>query len=288
MANTSTHPITVNGARLDTWAYNISVKDGWANTPDKRTPNLVVPGRNGELWTPGKRNGPAYMYLSMWVSHMDVDGNIPNADRYYNFRKNFDTLCALLDSTYSLLDVRQNIGNGEVRQAFCEVAKGLSPAFKGNLFGEFKVELKLPYPFWQDIATQDFSSPTGASAIAQHNVTTMAGSTAPIEDLIFQVKGPITNPRLTDVKSGHWIQLTNTIVTGSIWEVDCEKWTSVTGTATGFTGNGASVIQQTSSSGIMRPRLFALAPGNPPSVQLSGTGSGAGTQLVIRSRRKFL
>lgn len=287
MANTSSHPITVNGVRLDTYAYNISVKDGWVNRLGRRNTNVVIPGRSGVLWTPNKRREEGDLILSMWVSHRDVDNLLATSDVYYNLRKNFDALVKIFDSSYDLLDVRHTIGNGEIRQAYCEVYGGFSPVFKGNLYGEFKVGLTIPSAFWQDVTPVTWSSPTSAAAIASHQVTSLDGATAPMEDLQFQVKGPITNPRLLDVKSGHSVKYTGTVPSGSTWEVDCGKWTSVVGTATAWAGTGVSNFGGVVANGIHRPRLFSLAPGSPPSVDLSGTGTGAATQLLIRSRRKF-
>lgn len=290
MANTSSHPITVNGTRLDTYAYNIEKKDGWANIAGRIGSNAKVPGRHGSIWVPNKRHDEGEFILSMWVSHKDVDGNIVGSDPYFQFRKNLDALVTLLDSSYALLDVRQQIGPTpatDTRQAFCEFVGSLKPDLFGNQYGKFTVALAIPAVFWQDLATQDWAGPTGAGAISVNTVTTMAGATAPMEDLQFQVVGPITNPRVTDVATGHYVQLNATVSAGETWEVDASKWTTVTGTATGWTGTGTNRTSITTAVGMHSPRLFALAPGSAPSVQLGGSGTAAATQLKIRSRRKF-
>lgn len=286
MATTSSHPITVNGVRLDTYAYNISVKDGWFGRNDRRNTNVPIPGRSGSLWVPNKRRTDGELILSMWVRGRDVDNN-EGSDPYYTLVKNFDTLVKVFDSSYDMLDVRRTIGNGEVRQAFCDCVTGFSPAFKTNGLGEFKVGLIIPGVFWQDVTPTTWSSPTGAAAIASHQIAPLDGATAPMEDLQFQVKGPITNPRLLDTKSGHTIQYTGTIANGQTWEVDCGKWTSVIGANPNWAGTGASNLNAVIAQGIHRPRLFSLAPGSPPSVDLSGTVTGAATQLLIRTRRKY-
>lgn len=290
MVNTSSHPWTVNGNRLDTLAHNIELKDGWVNAPGMRGANARVPGRHGELWVPNKRYEPGFAVLSMWVSHTDADGMPVGTDKYFQMRKNFDALMNIFESSYGLLDVRQQIGPSavtDVRQALCEVTNVITPNFEGNIFGKFKVGLEIPGVFWQDVSTQDWTSPTGAAAIATHNVTTMQGATAPMEDLQFQVYGPLTSARVTDTRTGHYIQLNEAIPSGQIWEVDTSKWTSVVGAAPGFNGTGTNKTAVTTAAGLHSPRLFALARGNPPSVQLAGTGTSALTKLVIRSRRKY-
>lgn len=294
MTNTSTHPWTVNGTRLDTLANNIETKDGWVNISGHRGANAVVPGRHGEIWTPNKRHEPGSVVLSMWVSHTDANGSLVGSDPYFQWRKNFDALVALFDSNYGLLDVRQQYGPSavtDVRQAFCEVDAVITPEFFGNQFGKFKVGLLIPDVFWQDVATQDFSSPTNAGALATHSVSTLTGLTAPVEDAIVQVIGPITNPKVIDMRTGHYVQLNFTVPSGQTWEFDCDKWTSVVGTNPAFAGTGTNKTDVTVSSGIHDPRLFAIAPSvalaTAPTVRLEGTGNGTLTQLKIRARRKF-
>lgn len=289
MVNTSSHPWTVNGTRLDTLATNIEVKTGWINAPAMRGSNVVISGRHGEAWTPNKRFEPGFSVLSMWVSNTNADGVRVDNDKYYAFRKNFDALLNVFDSSFGLLDVRHQWGPnvGDLRQAFCEVTGVITPEFHGSLYGKFKVGLEIPDVFWQDVATQDWVSPTGASSIGVHNVTTMAGSTAPMEDMQFQVLGPITSPKVTDVATGHFVQLDEAVPAGQIWEVNTSKWTSVVGAATNWTGTGTNRSIVTRAIGRHSPRLFALAKGSPPSVQLAGTGTSAATKLTIRSRRKY-
>ncbi len=289
MANTSTHPITVNGTRLDTWAYNIKTKDGMVIIPNLRGDNAVVPGKHGELWTPNKRRDPGEIILSMWIRDRDVDDVLPASNPYYAWRQNLDTVLRLFNSPYALLDVRQTLDTGVVRQAFCEV-KGISdPVMRGERYGELKVSLSIPDSFWQDTATTDYDSTAGvANAIKTHSLTAYSGATAPMEDLQFVVDGPLTNARLTDIASGHYVQLNFALPGTDQWMVDTSTWSSKTGAGIAFTTNGTIRTSVTQAVGAMLPRLFGIAPTSPPSVSLSGTGASTTTRLRIRNRRKYL
>lgn len=291
MANTSTHPWTVNGTRLDTYAYNIREKKGWLFVPGYNSSNLEVPGRGGEIWVPGKRRDVGQVTLAMSVWGRDVNDAPVGSDQYATWRANMDTLLALFDSTYGLLDVRQQISASITRQAFCECPIAIDPEKVENWGADFKVLLRNPTVYWQDTADVTFTSPISAAAVALHSATQFLGATAPMEDLYLVVDGSITNPRITDERTGHYIQLNATIAAGTQWVVNTSTWSSRTGSAIEFTDTGTIRTDITVSDGMHLPRLFALSPASSPAVapqiRLGGTGTGANTRLRVRGRRKF-
>lgn len=288
MANTSSHPITVNGTRLDTWAYNIKVKNGIVSVPSLRGDNLMVPGNHGQSWTPNKRSDPGSILLSMWVSDKTVDDVSVGTDPYLNWRTNLDTLLRLFNSRYALLDVRHTIGSGVIRQAMCEVKAISDPEMRGDTYGELKVSLDIPGSFWQDVTALDFNFGPTAATIATHNLTVFQDATAPMEELQFVVDGQVINPRLTDLTTGHYVQYNGTVAAGQQWAVDTTTWSTKTGAGIEFTQNGTSQTASTVAVGAFLPRLFGLAPGSPPRVQLTGTSATSGARLRIRAKRKFL
>jgi hypothetical protein len=289
VANTSSHPITVNGTRLDTWAYNIQTKNGWVTIPNYRSGNIVVPGKQGELWTPGKRREPGSMVLSMWIRNTDVDDVQSGTDQYYNWRKNLDTILRLFNSPYALLDIQQTMTSGTIRRAYCEV-KGISdPSMRTDHYGELKISLDIPNAFWEDLTTTEYAPTDGAGVVTTHNLTAFQDATAPMEDLEFYVRGPIVNPRITDPNSGHYVQLNYNLTLNEDWSVNTTAWTTRTGSVITYTTTGGvNRIAETVAVGPMLPRLFGLAPGSPPRVQLSGTGAGGTTRLRVRTKRQYL
>lgn len=287
MANWSTYPLQVDGTRLDTYAHGIESFEGRVGMAGKVGGNISVPGRHGTIWVPNKPFDEAAVVLKMFVNGTDVDGNVPSS-AVASFRANLDALFLIFGKNSALLDVRQTWPSG-VRQTFVECLEALDPSVFGVLpAGRFNVALNLPSPFWQDVSTADYTS---ASALASGVTLTMAtydGSTAPIEDAIFAVRGPATNPRLTDVISGAWVQYSGTIATGTDWQVDSGLWTSKTGSNIGLGAGGSSVIATTGYGGA-GPRFLTLSPrSGGPQVTLTGTALGASTQVLARARKKYL
>lgn len=291
MANTSTHPWTVNGTRLDTWAYNIRTKRGWLYTPGFNQGNIEVPGRGGDIFVPGKRRDAGQAVLQMSVWDRDVNGALVGTDRYATWRKNMDTLLALFDSTYGLLDVRQQISATKTRQAWCEVVAAIDPETVENWGAEFKVALRIPDVYWQDTADVEHIQ-TGVVNNGTYNVTPFVDATAPMEDLWVVVDGPVTNPRVTDTRTGHYVQYNGALLATECWTVNTTTWSSRVGAlATAYTETGTNKTAQTVADGLYLPRLFgmsAAAPGQSfPRVTFGGSGVSAATRLRIKGRRKY-
>jgi hypothetical protein len=289
MANTSATWMTVDGTRLDTLAYNIETVSGRISVPAVRGSNPQVPGRHGSIFVPNKTYDDGSIVLSMWVAGCDVDGGVPLSTEMALFRQNIETLTRLFGKRHALLDVQQNWPSG-IRQCYAEVlqaydlsARAISPV------GKFNVLLNVPGVFWQDVSTSDYASATNLSPAVNLTMATYAGATAPMEDHIVVVRGPATNPRVTDVASGMWVQLNGTIASGTDWQIDCGNWTSRSGSAILFTAGGGSNRIVDTVYGGGGPRFLALtAAAGGPVVRLDGSAFGTNTQVQARGRRKFL
>lgn len=287
MTTTSSIPMTVDGTRLDTFAWNIETLEGRLTTPSVRGGNPSVPGRHGGLWVPQKTYDENTIVLKMWVIGSDVNGGIPTTEMT-EFRKNIDSLTLLFGKRHGLLDVRQTWPTG-VRQAFCEVlqsfdlsARAIQPQAK------FSVALNIPAVFWQDVSTSDYASATALTSGTTLTLNTYDGMTAPIEDAIFVVRGPITNPRLTNPDTGEWVQLNAVVVTGQDWRIDCSTWDSRTGAGIGFTGaSTTNQLLNTQYSGGGAPFMRLMPKIGGPQLVLSGSGTGGATQVMARGRRKY-
>jgi hypothetical protein len=291
MVNLSSIPVTVDGVRLDTLAYSIETLDGRLNVAGVRGDNPVVPGQDGSIFVPNKSFSDGHMVLKMWVKGSDVDGAIPGgSSAMAEFRKNLELLTRLFSGRHDkLLDIRQTWPSGVI-QYLAEVVQPYDmSATAVNPKAGFAVELNLPGVFGQDVTTTDYSS---AAALTTGTVLTLSaynGGTAPINDAILVVKGPATNPRITNTDTGEWVQLNATIATGTDWRVDCGIWDTRTGSALGLAGAGGTnqvVNTQYAGGGAQFMRLSPKSGG--PQITLSGSGFGAGTQVLARARRKFL
>lgn len=293
MSYTSRWPITIDGTRLDTYAWNVRSRSGRDAVAEVKTANIDVPPMNGELWVPGKKVGPGKMVLKMWVQGCDADGNVPtDGDTYWVYRQNLDALRLLFGARHRLLQVQQTIRTSPpvIREGFAEVTALIDPetVVPSVYAAEMTVELSLPGAWWQDPADTDWDSGGSLVSGAVQNLTQFAGSTAPIDEGYLVLDGPATNPQWDDQPSGHFVALDRALLAGEQWVVDMTNWTSKIGTGIEFTANGTSVASQTRYGGYHVPKMFGLTPLLPnPRLTVTFTGGTTATRARVRARRKF-
>jgi hypothetical protein len=297
MTNTSLWPITVDGVRLDSYAWNIRARAGRDYAAPLKTTNIDSPMEDGEVWVPGKKYGPGSLILQMWVGGCDSAGAIPaDRDMYYVYRKNLDALRRLFSKQYALLDVQQiiRISTGEIRQADCQLVLMADPEMVVPTVytAQFGVELSLPGAFWRSVADANWDSATGITAGAVQQLTPFADITAPMKDVYLVLDGPATNPKWTDQPSGHFIQLNRALLSTEQWVVNTTTGGSRIGLKTvpiEFTELGTSVASQTVYGGYLLPKMFGVTPLTPnPRLVVDFTSGSAATRARIRGRLKYL
>ena len=168
------------------------------------------------------------------------------------------------------------------------------PEIELGQVGRFTVSFDIPGAFWQDPATTDWAGTVGAASGVVQEVVPLRGGTAPIQDGIYLVVGPATNPTITDAASGRMVRLNQALPAGTNWRVNAGTWSSRTGTTLGLgsadtTGTDAVATTDFSDQARMltlNPALVTAA--RRVQVNLSGTAFTAATALSIRARRKFL
>jgi len=295
MVNTSKWPVTVDGTRLDTLAWNISTRVGRDLEPVVAGGNIDTGLRDGVIWVPNKKRGAGRLVLKMWVGGTDADGAVPiGEDDYETYMANLDQLKRMFGVQHRLLDVRLQLdaAGTKIRQALCEKSAIITPEMLSSYpyTAEFTVELTIPGAFLQDVAESNYDSLIG---IVSGTTVTLPNpwpaATAPMRDLYVVVDGPATNPKVTDARTGHYVQLNGIVANGSQWVVNTELYTSKTGVGIAFTQNGADTYDSTVFAGSHAPRLFGLT-ADPlgPQVRIDGTGFGANTRLRIRGKLKYL
>lgn len=295
MTYTSDRPITVDGVRLDTLAWNITRIS--RAVAARRSADVDVPGVDGVLPSLNDTLEPALFGLDMFVRGTNEDGTVPaNPGARTTFRNNLDELVHLFGKRHTLLDVRETVAVGVERRAWAKVQDAITPEVnESGSVGTFTIGMVLPYGVWEDVDTQDWFGPTGATQTAQA-IPTLTGASERIMDALFLVYGPVTNPRLTDPATGAYVQFSGVVPDGSQWRVNVATWTSRTmnvgsGWATDTTGT--DVQAATTHGGTVGQAAFLpLVPtrnGGSRIVQvaLSGSGMGAATKVCVRARRKY-
>lgn len=133
-------PITVNGVRLDSLAYNVETLTGQRSLPRTRNRDVVVPGLHGVVPSRYDDYEAGELGLRMWVRDVDENGDRPTADVHpkQQLDRNLDRLFGLFQSGPSLLDVRMATGRDMNRQTMvltnprCETSSGTTTAIRTN------------------------------------------------------------------------------------------------------------------------------------------------------------
>lgn len=304
MVYTNRHPLSVvkRGVeyRLDTYAYNTSTRDGRTVLAGLKGNELDIPGRTGVPYYAGRRRDAGAIYLTGWVRARNVDDVLPDSvSAYEQLRQNLDFLWWLFDTSQEQIEFREYlrpVGSSTVGAPYlrsnCEVTGQIKPNLSELSVAKFSVELSINSGYKESSEVVQYTGPTGSAALTTQQVPDLAGSSAPIEDAVLLVSGPINGPTITDPVTGHRLSYAGSLTQDQQWRVDCANFTSTVGQGLSLgTASGTSVMAATRASGSWDPNLFVImpaAPDQPPSVRLSGSGSGPTTSLSLMSRRKYL
>lgn len=293
MVNTSRWPVTVDGVRLDTMAWNIETRQGRDLEAPISGENIESGMRDGNIWVPHKKRGPGRLVLSMWVGGTDEDGAVPvSNDDYEKYTENLDALKKMFGVTHRLLDVRlqMDAAGTKIRQALCEKGAIITPEMYASYpyTAKFTVELNIPGAFLQSVTDANFDSGLALAANTDLPLPAFAAGTAPMRDMWMVLDGPAINPKLID-RNGHWIQLNSAVASGSQWVVNTMTWTSKVGIGIAFTTGGTDAYANTVFAGGHSPSMFGLtADPAGPQVRIEGSGFGANTRLRLRGKVKYL
>lgn len=302
MVNTSKWPVTVDGTRLDSLAWNIETRSGRDFMPGIPGADIDTEMRDGTLWVPNKNYGPGRIVLSMWVGGTDEDGAVPvDNDDYKKYILNLDKLKRMFGVQHRLLDVRQqfDIAGTMIRQSLCNVGTVLTPEMFAvyPYTAKFVVELNVPGAFSQDVADSNYDSqavgqfPGGLPANTTITLPDpFPAATAPMRKMYVVLDGPATNPKIIDPRNGHSIQYNGVVANGSQWVVNTTEWTSKVGIGIAFTQNGTDVFAQTVAQGGHMPvALFGItADPAGAQVRIEGSGFTAATRLRLRTKLQYL
>lgn len=296
MVNTSDRPLSVDGVRLDTLAWNITKVN--RASAGRRDASVQVPGRDGVLPSLNDALEPIQFGLEMFVLGTDADGAVPAAGRRDTLRNNLDELVHLFGKRYALLEVTEVAKAGQTRRALAKVTDSIQPDLNSiGSSGQFSVALTIPSGTWEDAATSDWTSAAITSGTAQE-VTTLQGATEATQEAIVLVTGPVTNPRLTDPATGAYVELQAALSAGQFWRVNVGTWTTRYGAGLGL---GSADTTGTDGQALTRfggmPNQAAFLPLTPvrtsadpvrrTKIALSGTAMDANTRVSIRARRKY-
>lgn len=297
MVNTSDRPITVDGVRLDTLAWNITKIN--RAVAARRAADVVVPGRDGAIPSLNDNLEPIQFGLEMFVMGTDANGAVPAAGRRDTLRNNLDELVHLFGKRHALLEVIETVQAGVQRRALAKVVGTISPDTNSmGSAGTFVVGLEVPSGLWEDVATADWAGTAGAASGTSQEVTSLQGATERITDAVILVTGPATNPRVTDPATGAYVELQAALAAGEFWRLNVGTWASRYGAGLGLgsadtTGTDGQAITRfggTANQAHFLPLVPTRTADDPVRrvrIQLTGTEFTAATQVSVQARRKY-
>lgn len=280
----------IDGVDLDTMAHHVGVGSSPWEVPEVRGENVVVPARHGTLYVPDKTFHEADFTLEIVVQGAEDDGTLP-ANQLIQLRENIDKILRLITKRKRLLHIETELDDGSTIECYAECV-GTFPIERNSSllpFAKFNAGFKVPRAFWQDSLVTEYSSPQNLTPNQVLKLAPFEGGTAPMDDLVYLIHGPIAEPELYVTATGAYTRLGMTVPNGSAWRIDTATWSSVMGAGATFDSTGhPSVISKTVHGGsgplIDLPPLSA----GENAIEIGGANMGANTQLEVRGRRKHL
>jgi hypothetical protein len=253
----------VDGTSLNTYAYNIESWTGRSGIPDLLGENIPRPYGYGEQFIPMTFGGRTEQ-LSMWVVGCNADGTMPSpgTTQRAQFNANLETIKSLffgnIETTLALTRY-VSMPSGLREQRALGQARGMTDptTMAGATRGAFTVDLRVLSGFWTGTADQTATLTAGSNSVTNDG-------TAPAVPHILKFTGPLTNPSLTNTRTGAVITFTGSIGNGVEYELNCATFDASNGAVwTGLSHSGSRW-------------LFNLAAGV-QSILMTGSGAGSVT-----------
>lgn len=277
--------LEIDGLNMRTQAWNVSTRTGRLSMPAGRGDDLQVPGRSGYYFVPNKPLEAGVGALAVWVTGALANGTIPptQTGRQAQFQTNFAMMQRIFMRRHRLSTIRAGQSDGSFRVAQVQWVEWSEPTVvAGGTRAEWSIGFSIPDVFWTDEATRTQATAANSTLPKTLDLTNFAGMTGIIEDAVYSVTGPISNPRITDAETGHYVELIGTVATGQVWVLDAANASSDL--------NGVSVLANTRHAGSYRLMTIANEYGvtDTPRLVLSGASAGSTTKLAIAAKRKWI
>lgn len=281
--------LEIDGVSLRGQGFGAATRTGRYGIPARRGENLVLPGSSGASFVANKPFEVGSGALALWAIGATTDGagkiSIPasfNLQRQA-FENNVASLSRLFTRPHRLSTIRAAQPDGSIRRALVEWKEWSEPEVQaGGTRAEWNITYEIPSVWWEDETATTQTSAVGAALPKTFDLTSFTGMTGILEDAVLTVQGSITNPRITDLETGMWVQYTGVVAAGSSWVVDVGAFTSKVG--------GTAVLANTTHKGSYKflPIANCYGSSNTPRLQLTGSSGGTATSLSITAKRKWV
>lgn len=287
---------TINGTPLTDpkgrW-HEGSGTEVFAGFPGVRSSTYELPGVGGALSNQKAPTAATTVSLQVVFNAVDDNGRIVSgrSARMAQLAKHLDafmlaTGLGIDQNVQGALIVERAYTATDVRAAVCSPAASFTPEHEpGKDYATITLVLSNLSGLWRDRAYME-SNPIYSGKSAE--VHTMSGSTAPIQDALIGIVGPVTNPKVTN-EQGEGFQLMLTIPANRSVVVNSRLW-SYGETLSGAPAFGDPHLNRAALRPVGHTSGRALTiiprPGG-GTVSFVGGGATAFTKIVVRSRRAF-
>jgi len=256
----------VQGVRLNSLGYNIDFQVGASQISARDLVGVGGPNMDGVNPSHhGRYTSPPQFRLSMWVA-----GN-----SRAQFESNWETVVSAFVSRDPMITVERCMGDDTIRTAKCRVAGTVIPDENrpgGTHDARFEVVLDIPGIFWYGPEqTSPWMTAFGSATAVQF----LQPGTAPVTDGVFEIRGPITSPRIENGDGGY-VQLNRNLASGETWTIDAKNFRSRVGST--------SVLAQTDYSGSSG---YLFETWKPYRFTVTGGGRDTNTAWRVTARPKF-
>lgn len=214
----------VAGVELTSPRYHLRTVTGLDQHPERRGGDITVPNIPGERYSP-REDGSRLIAYGISITNRDANGDTPAdealADALY--AANLEELQAALADPHTPITV-QRIRTSDGRT----LTATASSAWLQDL-GEIadrieksaivRAQLGDPYWYGEEIAVG------GAIAASPQDFALEHPGTAYGHKLVLDFTGPITNPRVTDVETGYYVEALVDVPAGDHLIIDTEAFT---------------------------------------------------------------
>lgn len=278
---------------LNSYAFNISKVSH--SVPELRGDHTTLPQRSGVIPRLNRSYEAGEIALNMWVLGAELDGSVPplRSERRALFERNLEALLTLFHhqsgpiNLYKMSVAPGSSGSAETRYARALITGSTSlETMAARQRAEMVVTFKLIDSHWS--ALNPVTETTAASSDLPKNLTLTNMSSAPVEDAVITITGPVATPTIACPDSGTSVKYNGNIATGQTLVLDCGTWTAMLGST--------NVTSAITNSGHARwlyipPRGSAainVAASLKPTITMTGAGAAASTKFSVTYRKRYL
>lgn len=256
---------------------DIETRQGHRATTARRGDPLYSSGRHGTVWRPRLLDASEFT-LNMWIG--DTDKAL--------VEQWFDELLSAVMPLDRLCSYRRDKPDSTSRTALGMVIAAIAPIQEGNTLMRVGFSVRCPSGRWQDTNQSTAATVAGAAVPQTLPLAFASKATAPMDDLLYKIDGPISNPQVlcvSDLDGASVIgsfTYSATIPAGQWLQVDSSNWSI--STSVGIVGD-ASLLSYT---GVRVLNVPSARPGVTPTVKLLGGNNGSGTRLTVTGKASYL